>query len=206
MIRLLAISGSPVTDSSTDYLLKYLMDTISSKLNPSLQVQHEFVKLNELKFVPCQSCGKAPNSGFCIYDDDLTDVYKSVVECDCLLFGSPVYFDSVSAQAKAFIDRCNCFRPPNFEGENYNNSLIKSLNSKRPGAIVLIGGERGWFEGARRVVAGFLKWVEVVNKGLITYTTTDLSTAGNVRSHNKTLDEASELGQQLATDIEQNNV
>ena len=205
MIKLLAISGSPITGSSTDYLLKHLMDTIASELSPSRQVQTEFVKLNELNFVLCQSCGKAPHPGYCIYDDDLTNVYKSVIDCDCLLFGSPIYFDSVSAQSKAFIDRCNCFRPPDFEGKDPNHFFIKRLKRSRPGAIILVGGEHGWFEGTRRVIAGFFKWIEVINKGMVIHHSTDFTAAGSVRHDRPTLDQATILGQQLAAEIEQNH-
>ena len=205
MIRLLAISGSPVTGSSTDFLLKHIMDTVAGELSPSLEVFTEFIKLNELNFVPCQACGEAPETGYCIYDDDLVDVYKSVVECNCLLFGSPVYFDCVSAQAKAFIDRCNCFRPPDFDGTSPDHSFIKRLDRTRPGAIVLAAGERGWTEGARRVIAGFFKWIEVVNKGMAIYHATDFITVGGVRDDRDILNQAAKLGHELAVDIEQNH-
>ncbi|MBU8932537.1 MAG: flavodoxin family protein [candidate division Zixibacteria bacterium] len=205
MIKLLAISGSPVTGSSTDFLLKHVMDTVAAKLSLSLEVSTEFIKLNDLNFVPCQACGKAPENDFCTYDDDLVDVYRSVIECDCLLFGSPVYFDSVSAQAKAFIDRCNCFRPPDFEGRNTDHAFVRRIDRTRPGAIILAAGERGWTEGARRVVAGFFKWTEVINKGLVTYRSTDFVTVGGVRNDGETLDKATELGHELATEIEQNH-
>lgn len=204
MIKLLAISGSPVRGSSTDFLLRHIMDTIGAQLSPTWKTRTTFVTLNDLKFVPCQACGQAPETGYCIFDDDLTDIYKEVVECDCLLFGSPVYFDSVSAQAKAFIDRCNCFRPPDFGGTNPDHSFIRRLKHCRPGAIVLVAGERGWTEGARRVVAGFFKWIEVVNKGQIIYHSPNFTTAGNVRDNPETLDQATKLGHELAEEIESN--
>lgn len=204
MIKLLIVSGSPVDQSSTDIILGRISDAIKSSLPGQCPTTTTFVKLNELKFIPCQSCGKAPTPKFCLFDDDLTDVYTKLANCDCLLFGSPVYFDSVSAQAKMFIDRCNCFRPPDFNNIDADHHFIRILKRKRPGATVLVGGERGWFEGARRVVAGFFKWIEVTNEGLIIYHSPDFISAGRAADDSETLARADVLGRRLAEIITKN--
>jgi NAD(P)H-dependent FMN reductase len=170
-------------------------------VNSADKVRHWLVKLNELDYIPCQSCGEAPTPKFCFFDDDLTPLYRELARCDCLLFGSPIYFDAVSAQAKAFIDRCNCIRPYDFDNVNPDHSFIKLLDRKRPGAIVLVGGEKGWFEGARRCIAGYFKWVEVVNEGFLKYTpSTEI--AGEAAEDRAILKEADRLGRKLAKDIE----
>jgi hypothetical protein len=195
---LLLISASPIENSSTELLLRRIADSIASVLPDT---NCEIVHLNDLKFRPCQACGEAPQDGFCIYDDDLTSVYKQVAECDCLLFGTPIYFDTVSAQAKMFIDRCNCFRPPDYDDREPDHDFIKLLDRERPGAMVLVGGKRGWFEGARRVVAGFFKWIEVVNLGQLCFASDDFRRAGLAAEDAKILAEADELGRRLAEDI-----
>ena len=198
MIKILAISGSPVYRSSTDYILEELAASIRSNLPKGTQSTVDFVKINERLPIPCQSCGVEPPSGFCMYDD-LEDVYALLEGCDCLLFGSPVYFDTVSAQAKIFIDRCNCFRPPDYENVDPDHDFLKRLTRKRPGAIVLIGGENGYFEGARRVIAGFFKWVEVVNEGKILYGTKDFTQKGTAAGDETVKEQIAELGRHLAS-------
>ncbi len=199
MTRLLLISASPVENSSTELLLRRIADSISNTIP---QARTQFVRLNDLSFCPCQACGEAPQPGkFCLFDDDLTKIYEMVAECDCLLFGTPIYFDSVSAQAKIFIDRCNCFRPPDYGGSDPEHDFIKLLNRKRPGAMVLVGGKRGWFEGARRVVAGFFKWIEVDNIGQLFFASDDFHRSGQAADDAATLDEADQLGRRLAEDI-----
>jgi len=198
LINLLVISGSPVEQSSTDVILRRIADAMVSNLPDKDSVNSTFVKLNELQFVPCQSCGEAPTPKFCFHDDALTGVYAKLADCDCLLFGSPVYFDSVSAQAKMFIDRCNCFRPPDFDNIDPNHNFIRILKRKRPGVIVLVGGERGWFEGARRVIAGFFKWVEVANEGMVVYRSPGFTKLGHVAEDEDALQMADELGKRLA--------
>ena len=198
MINLLVISGSPVDQSSTDIILHRISDAIAGSLREQHPTASTFVKLNELEFVPCQSCGEAPTPKFCLFDDGLSDVYTKLADCDCLLFGAPVYFDSVSAQAKMFIDRCNCFRPPDFDNVDPDHHFVRILKRKRPGAMVLVGGNRGWIEGARRVVAGFFKWIEVTNEGMIVYHSPDFTRAGGVAEDEDTLAQADALGRQLA--------
>lgn len=196
MIKILSISGSPVSNASTDILLNRISDSIKSGLGNRAEAEVSFVKLNALTYRPCQSCGVDPTPRWCFYDD-LAPVFDQLAVCDCLLFGSPVYFDCVSAQSKAFIDRCNCFRPADFDEEE-KTRFIRRLKRQRPGAMVLVGGERGWFEGARRVIAGFFKWVEVTNEGNLMYSSPGTSARGAAAEDSEILAQADELGRHLA--------
>jgi multimeric flavodoxin WrbA len=65
--------------------------------------------------VGCQAC-MACKTGLehCAVEDELSPVLEAVAEADGLVLASPVYFSDVSAQAKAFIDRCYSFLRPNF--------------------------------------------------------------------------------------------
>ena len=177
LIKLLTISGSPVENSSTDILLDYIEKTMTAIITPDKTVEVTRIKLNAYNIKPCQACGEAPTPKFCFYDD-INNIYDFLAECDCLLFGSPVYFDSVSAQSKLLIDRCNCFRPPDFNNTDPDHLFLKILKQKRPGAMVLVGGEKSWFEGARRVIAGFFKWLEIKNEGMINYCSPDFNIKG----------------------------
>ncbi len=198
MIKLLVISGSPTTQSSTDLLLRAASDALVEALNPTHPVEVSFIKLNDLQFIPCQSCGKAPHEEWCVFHDDVSPVLDQLAECDCLLVGSPIYFDSVSAQLKLLMDRCNCFRPGDFDNADPEHDFVRLIETKRPGGMILVGGENGWFEGARRAIGGFFIWIEVTNDGVVTYKTKDFHRAGEVTGSQTTVDEARELGKKLA--------
>ena len=43
--------------------------------------------------------------GDCVIDDDGNSIIKSLLDCDVLVFSSPIYYGQITAQAKAFIDR-----------------------------------------------------------------------------------------------------
>ncbi len=198
MVKVLVISGSPTAHSSTDILLKVASDTIADLLKPTHEVEVQFVKLNDLHFIPCQSCGKAPHEGWCVFHDGITPVLNQIGECDCLLVGSPIFFDSVSAQLKMLMDRCNCFRPGDFDEVDPEHDFIRLVKKKRPGGMMLVGGEQGWFEGARRAIAGLFIWIEVTNEGVVTYKSKDFHRAGEVADSAVSLEEARELGKKLA--------
>ncbi len=201
MIKVLSISGSPTVNSSTELLLRRVAGSIAETLRGD-KVRHTLVRLNDLEFTPCQACGESPVPRFCFFDDDLTSLYRHLIDCDCLLFGSPIFFDAVSAQAKAFIDRCNCIRPADFDSTDPDHRFVKRVDRTRPGAIVLVGSERGWFEGARRCIAGLFQWTGVVNEGLLKFHSTDFTRVGEVVRHADVLAQADKLGRQLAGAIE----
>jgi len=56
----------------------------------------------------CNACGKCKKTGdgFCVIDDDIVnDCLSKMYESDGIIVGSPVYFGSVTPEAKALIDR-----------------------------------------------------------------------------------------------------
>jgi len=199
LIKILCVSASPVEGASTDIILRATAAALADCLRPEWEVENYFIKLNELNYIPCQACGKAPTPAYCFFEDGLDDVYRLLAECDCLLFGSPVYFDTVSAQAKMFIDRCNCFRPADFKHTDPEHDFIKLMKRKRPGAMVLVGGKKSWFEGARRTIAGFFKWLEITNEGLLVYHSDDYNKKGTAADEPEILSEARKQGEKLAS-------
>ena len=203
--RILVLNGSPVEGSSTALLLERLLEGVRDGLEPDYTVRAAWVDLNDLDMLPCQACGEAPTPKFCFFDDDLSPVYEELAVADAVLFGSPIHFDSVSSQAKLFIDRCNCVRPADFNDEDPAHDFLKLIRNKRPGAMVLVGGKRGWFEGARRVLAGFFRWAEITNEGLVAYRSEDFKRAGTVTGKQALLKEADALGRKVAERVRNRN-
>jgi multimeric flavodoxin WrbA len=193
---LLTICASPVEGSSTEILLQQIARSIVE--HSSDKIRHRWVKLNDLDLTPCQACGEDPSPGYCFIDDDMTGLYRALVDCDCLLIGTPVYFDSVSAQAKLFIDRCNCLRPAAFGLEPSDQHFVGRRNRISPAAMVIVGGEKAWYEGARRTVAGFFKWIGFSNEGYLKFSTTDYNRSGEAAEDPAALAEADRIGRKLA--------
>lgn len=92
----------------------------------------------------CDACGTCiKREGKCRIKDDIQELYPKVLEADGLIFGSPVYFVSVTAQAKIVIDRLYCL---------YNHYV---LASKVAGILSVSGGSGA--EGVRTVFREFIQ-------------------------------------------------
>jgi multimeric flavodoxin WrbA len=63
--------------------------------------------------------------------DDMTSIYSSLEKMDALVFGTPIYYDHVSARAKIFIDRLIY----------YNKESTKKRFPKNVPAIIVISYE-----------------------------------------------------------------
>jgi multimeric flavodoxin WrbA len=54
----------------------------------------------------CTACEACITSGSCVIDDDFNETLAELAIADGVVLGSPVYIDNVTAQMKAFADRC----------------------------------------------------------------------------------------------------
>ena len=185
MSKILGICGSPVIGSSTEILIREIMRGAESAGAVS-----EYIHLNELDIMPCQACGQSPEDGYCFFNDGMDEIYEKFDQCDAIVVGSPVYFDSVSAQTKLFVDRTNCFRAISPESPD---GFIPRITKKRKGAMVLVGGEREVYEHARRVIGGFFVWANIESAGLIHYGHSDWA-KGSAANDSKLMKQAFELG------------
>ncbi len=156
-MNILGISGSPVGGSSTDLLVNAALEG-ASKFSRT-----RFIRLNDQQIMPCQSCGQSPEPDYCFFHDDMDRIYEAMAKAEGIILGSPIYFDSVSAQAKLFIDRTNCLRPADFSDED-NPSFKEPLFKGKKGGIIIVGGEREKFDSAFRTARGFFIWagIEIV--------------------------------------------
>jgi len=65
----------------------------------------ELVDVCKLDIEYCNACGICHRKGQCYKKDDFQALYRKIIVADGLVFGSPNYFQSVTAQMKTLIDR-----------------------------------------------------------------------------------------------------
>ncbi len=61
--------------------------------------------LKELEYRGCQGCGDCEEDGTCIIVDDMDRIYNLLESANVVILSSPLYFDDVTSQTKAMIDR-----------------------------------------------------------------------------------------------------
>ncbi|MFO7946287.1 MAG: flavodoxin family protein [Armatimonadota bacterium] len=142
-MSILYLSGSPRKNSNTDYLLDMARSITGG----------EFIKLADYEIAPCTSCWGCTKAGMCTVKDDMTEVLiPKLLDCSALVIGSPVYFNNVSAQVKAFMDRTWCVRD--------------RLANRIGGAIVV--GRRYGAESAITAIHSYFTKLEMIpaNRGV----------------------------------------
>jgi multimeric flavodoxin WrbA len=66
----------------------------------------ETIFLDGHSILPCNGCDACHKIGRCVQEDDFEAVRGKIVAADALILASPNYIFNVSAQLKAFLDRC----------------------------------------------------------------------------------------------------
>jgi multimeric flavodoxin WrbA len=190
-MKIIAFLGSPREEGNTELLLR---ETIKGIEESGFQTQT--FRLNSMNIMPCQNCGGCEETGTCVYDDDMTQIYQVIREADRVILASPIFFISVSAQAKIMIDRCQAFwcekyllKKPIPEGPN-----------SRKGLLLLVGGMKGkigtsGLECAEKTAKAFFRTISVSEHKTLGYTEVDAK--GAILKHPTALIEAHEAGKEL---------
>lgn len=102
MKNILVIEGSPRVGGNTDILSDAF---IRGAEEAGHTVEKVYLARQNIGYcVDCEACRTC--SGGCVRRDDFAALAGRVVASDVLVFASPVYFYSVTAQLKTFFDRC----------------------------------------------------------------------------------------------------
>jgi len=105
LMKVLAINGSPRKGWNTATLLNRALEGATSE-----GAETELIHLYDLNFKGCKSCfacklkdGKS--YGKCAQKDELTPILEKIREVDALIFGSPIYFGTVTGEMRSFLER-----------------------------------------------------------------------------------------------------
>ena len=185
--RALAIYGSPRNGGNTDLLLR---ESVKGMHDAGAEVEELF--LREMKFSPCLEIYGCERDGRCVIKDDMEKVYPKLIEMDCLAFASPIFFYAVSAHAKAFIDRCQCF----WAGKYLLKKPIAG-GRKRKGLFIAVGGSRGEkiFEGPLLTIKYLFDVLDCTIDKTLLYR--EIDKKGDILNHPTALKEAYEAGKEL---------
>lgn len=68
----------------------------------------ELISLNKLQVNGCTGCNACRYGKSCVQKDDFNDLVPRIMSADLIVFASPLYFWTISAKIKAFIERFYC--------------------------------------------------------------------------------------------------
>ena len=122
-MKILGISGSPRKEGTTVAMLD---EALKAAKDDGAEVELYSVAGKNIQ--GCIACRSCVEMGMCSQQDDMQELYVKMLEADGIIFGTPVYFWGMTAQAKAVMDRTFSL-----------NFSKKGLDSKVAGVVTCAG-------------------------------------------------------------------
>jgi multimeric flavodoxin WrbA len=184
-MKLLGIYGSPRAGGNTEMLLD---QALKGATDAGAEVGS--IRCCDLNIEGCAECGGCENTGACIIDDDMQQVYPLLLQADAIILASPIFFYGITAQAKAVIDRCQAM---------WCRRLLETTEKKRneikgSGYLILVGATKGsnLFEGAELVAKYFYDALHLKYQGGLLVRSVEGK--GDIADHPVELKRAYQLG------------
>ncbi|MFN2355462.1 MAG: flavodoxin family protein [Desulfopila sp.] len=196
MVKIIAIHGSPRRDGNSSTLLKQAVDGARQE-----GAHVEEVVLRDYKISPCMEIYACIKNGQCAIRDDFPEILEKLEASDGIMLASPIFFYSVSAHTKIFMDRCQSLWVRKYWIEKQD---LGEAQNTRKGLFISVGatGGKKLFDGALLTVKYFFDvlsaslWKTVLCRGV--------DRKGEVNSRGDVLQEAFTAGRELAKALKGN--
>jgi len=131
-MKILGLSCSPRKRGNTVTLLTEVLNGAQQE-----GAETELWSVAGKNIASCDACGACGKTGECIVKDDMQELYGKLLAADGIIFGTPVYFYGMTAQAKTIIDRTMSMNKPE-----------KSL-ANRVGGVIVTAGSLGMVDALK---------------------------------------------------------
>jgi len=187
-MKVLGILGSPRVGGNSDILLDR---ALAGAKDAGAEV--EKIILCRKKISGCLNCEKCNRTGLCAIKDDMPQIHKKFLEADAVIHSVPVYFWSMTAQMKAYLDRWCAF----FDAEwRCHKTYYPRIKGKKIGLITVCGDPDVCT--ADPIVHSFKKTADFTKMNWIGTVMASAAAKGEVAKNAKAQKEAYELGKKAA--------
>jgi len=186
--KILVFLGSPRRNGNSALLAK---EAIEGAKAGGARVETFY--LHGMKIKPCTACDacRKKNQKDCILKDDMAPLYSKLRQADAIVIATPVYWFTVSAQTKLFMDRWYAMGGDEgypFKGKDFGIILTYADEDPfRSGAV-----------NALRTFQDALGFVGAQIKGMVYGSAWK---AGEIKKNKALLKKARQLGKDLAASI-----
>jgi multimeric flavodoxin WrbA len=190
MKKILAVYGSPRRRGNTALLLD---QAVQGAEETGAAV--EKIVLRDLKISPCLEIYGCRKTGRCVIQDDFQEVHDQLQQCRGLMLASPIFFYTVSAQAKILMDRCQSLWVKKYW---IDQVPFGQKTYSRKGLFISVGATSGkkLFDGALQTVNYFFDVLDMELWQALLYRGLDFE--GDVLKHPEYLEEAYARGKAFA--------
>jgi multimeric flavodoxin WrbA len=186
-IKVLVLLGSPRKKGNSAILAEQI-----AKGAKSGNAKVKTIYLHGKNIAPCKGCMSCQKKGSkgCSIRDDMQEIYLKLIEADAWVIASPVYWFTMSAQTKIFMDRC--FALPAYQKDPFRGKRI---------AIAMTYGDEDPFTSgcinALRTFQDAYGYTESPIVGMVYGSAMD---AGQIRFNEKVMQDAFDLGKKLVAE------
>ncbi|HSR11602.1 MAG TPA: flavodoxin family protein [Thermodesulfobacteriota bacterium] len=185
--RVLIFLGSPRKEGNSAILAGQVAEGAESA-----EGKIEKFFLHDMNIQPCDACEACRDRSDtnCILDDDMKEVFPKLREADVIVIAGPVYWFTVSAQTKLFMDRWYALGGP--EGH--------AFKGKRFGIVLTYADTDPFSSGAVNALRTFQDALNYVGASVVGMVYGSAWEAGEIKKNKELLEKAFNLGKQLAAD------
>jgi len=187
--KILLVMGSPRKDGNSATLAKQVAAGAEAA-----GAEIESFYLHGMNIQPCTACDacREERDKDCVIDDDMEILYAKLRQADALVIASPIYWFTVSAQTKLFMDRWYALGGP---GEEY-----AAFAGKRIGIVLTYADVDPFASGAVNALRTFQDAFNYVGAQIVGMVYGSASEAGEIGNNRDLMEKAYELGKQLGSD------
>ncbi|MBI4976615.1 MAG: flavodoxin family protein [Spirochaetes bacterium] len=186
MKKIVIVNGSPRRNGTSAQMCQSLVRGIAkAKGDASLFYLHG------MNIRPCSACDKCrkKKTGVCVtHADDMRELYPLLSKADALVIASPIYWFTMSAQTKLFVDRL-------YPLGGVTPGLLKGT---KIGLMFAFGGEDAFDSGAVNAIRAFQDAFSYIGCPIVDIINTSDIGDGTSREAKAALAKAYALGQVLA--------
>jgi len=184
--KILIAMGSPRKEGNSASLAKQVAsgaEAVGAKV--------ERFYLHGMDIQPCMGCEACREAGAkgCVVDDDMQTLYPKIEQADAIAIASPVYWFTVSAQTKLFMDRWYA----------YGSQEYRVFEGKRFGIVLTYGDVDPFASGAVNALRTFQDALSYVGARIVGMVYGTASEAGEIRGNRELMEKAYELGKELGS-------
>lgn len=185
--KILLVMGSPRKEGNSATLAKQVVEGAEA-----VGAEVESFYLHGMDIQPCTACNacREKNSKGCVIEDDMEILYPKLRQGDALVIASPIYWFTVSAQTKLFMDRWYALGGP---GEEY-----AAFAGKRIGIVLTYADVDPFTSGAVNALRTFQDAFNYVGAEIVGMVYGSASGAGEIGKNRDLMEKAYELGKELA--------
>jgi multimeric flavodoxin WrbA len=182
--KILILMGSPRKSGNSAVLADHL-----ARGAASVSAQVETLYIHGMDINPCTGCNECQDdeAAGCVIDDAMQDIYGKLKEADSIVFASPIYWFSVTAQLKLVIDRIYAIGGG---GKNI-------LKGKNLGVLLVYADPDPFTSGAVNALRMFQDISGYLGTTIVDMVYGSAYEAGEIANDSEVLKQARELGEKL---------